>query len=104
VPEHLEVLRVAVAARVGVIERVHEADPCIGDWLTPRIWAGGWTPSRSSTVGTMSMMCAYCVRTSPLGPEPLGPGDDERIARAATIGLALPAAERSAHVHPTGNG
>ena len=40
--------------------------PCSGDWVTPRIALGGSMPSRSSTVGTMSMMCAYWVRTSPL--------------------------------------
>ena len=39
--------------------------PCKGDWATPRIAAGGVMPSRSSAVGTMSMMWAYCARTSP---------------------------------------
>ena len=34
--------------------------------MMPRIVAGASTPSRSRTVGTMSMMCAYCERTSPL--------------------------------------
>ncbi len=40
--------------------------------MTPRIAAGGSMPSTSSTVGTMSMMCAYCVRTSPLAAMPWG--------------------------------
>jgi hypothetical protein len=39
--------------------------PCRGDWVTPRITLGGSMPSRSRTVGTMSMMCAYWVRTWP---------------------------------------
>ena len=51
-------------------------------------------PSRSSTVGTMSMMCAYCVRTSPLRLDAVRPGDDERVADAAAVGLPLPAPER----------
>ena len=50
--------------------------------------------SRSSTVGTMSMMCAYCERTSPLDRDPGRPRDDERVAGAAAVGLALPAPER----------
>ena len=46
--------------------------PWSGAWVTPRIAAGGSMPSRSSTVGTMSMMCAYWVRTSPLAVMPAG--------------------------------
>ncbi len=58
--------------------------------------------SRSSTVGTMSMMCAYCVRTSPFALIRGRPGDDERVARPTTVGLALPAPEgRVARPRPT---
>ncbi len=46
--------------------------PWKGDWVMPRIVAGGSMPSRSRTVGTMSMMCAYCGRTSPLLLIPFG--------------------------------
>ena len=39
--------------------------PSIGDWVTPLIVVGGSIPSASSTVGTMSIAWAYCVRISP---------------------------------------
>ena len=71
--EHLEVLRVVVAGGRGVVEAsCAKLTPCSGDWVTPRIVAGGSMPSTSSTVGTMSMMCAYCVRTSPRAAMPRG--------------------------------
>ena len=68
--------------------------PCSGDCGTPRIVAGGSIPSTSSTVGTMSMMCAYCSRTSPVCVMPLRPADDERVRGPAAVGLALPAPKR----------
>ncbi len=46
--------------------------PWIGDWVTPLTAAGGSTPSAASTVGTMSTMCAYWVRTSPRALMPFG--------------------------------
>ena len=45
-------------------------------------------------MGTMSMMCAYWVRISPLAWILFRPGDDEGVADAAPVGLALPATER----------
>ena len=45
-------------------------------------------------MGTMSMMCAYWARTWPLALISLRPGDDEWIAGAAPVGLALPPPER----------
>ena len=44
----------------------------MGACVTPRSDVGGSMPSASSTVGTMSMMWAYCVRISPLAWMPLG--------------------------------
>ncbi len=61
--------RLAAAASSKVWAKL---TPSMGDWVTPRIVAGGSTPSRSSTVGTMSMTCAYWVRTSPLALMPAG--------------------------------
>ena len=42
----------------------------------------------------MSMMCAYWVRTWPRAVIRCRPGDDERVAGAAPVGLPLPPAER----------
>jgi hypothetical protein len=93
VAEHLEVLGDVPALPPGVIEGLGKAESL--DWrLGDALDAGGGSmPSASSTVGTMSMACAYWVRTSP-GLDAGGPVDDERIADAAAVGLALPAAER----------
>jgi hypothetical protein len=46
--------------------------PWIGDCVTPRMACGGSTPIASSTVGTMSMTCAYWWRISPLPLIPFG--------------------------------
>ena len=61
--------RLGAAASANVCAKL---TPWIGDWATPRIASGGSTPSTSSTVGTMSMMCAYWVRTSPRAAIPAG--------------------------------
>ena len=68
--------------------------PCSGDWVTPRMVAGGSSPSASRTVGTMSMMCAYWLADLAAGRDAGWPVHQERVARAAAVGLALPAAER----------
>ena len=46
--------------------------PSSGVWVAPCSFAGGAMPSASSTVGTMSIACAYCVRTSPRAAIPAG--------------------------------
>jgi len=46
--------------------------PWMGDCVTPRTGAGASRPSASSTVGTMSIACPYCVRIWPLALMPLG--------------------------------
>jgi hypothetical protein len=46
--------------------------PWSGDCVTPRTVAGGVRPNASSTVGTMSVMCAYWVRTAPRAWIPAG--------------------------------
>ena len=72
VAEHLEVLGVMLRLALPVLQRRAKLTPWIGDCVTPRIVFGGSTPSRSSTVGTMSMMWAYWARTSPLDAIPFG--------------------------------
>ena len=44
----------------------------MGDCVTPLMEAGASRPSASSTVGTMSMAWAYCVRISPFALIPFG--------------------------------
>ncbi len=68
--------------------------PWSGLWVTPLMVAGGSMPRRSSTVGTMSMRCAYCGRISPLLGMPFGQETMNGSHDAAAVGLALPAPER----------
>ena len=58
-------------------------------------------PSASSTVGTMSIAWRTASRICALRLDALRPVDDERVADAAAVGLALPAPEgRVAGVGP----
>ena len=68
--QHLEILRLAAAAGLQVLEGVGgEADAVRGDWAMPRIAAGGSMPTRSMTVGTMSMMYIDLTETAVHPPE-----------------------------------
>ena len=72
VAEHLEVLRAVPVLGVGVVERLGEAHALYRRLRDAADRRRGSSPSRSSTVGTMSMMCAYWVRTSPFALMPFG--------------------------------
>ena len=68
--------------------------PSIGDCVTPRICAGGSMPERVEH-GRHHVDGVRVLRADlALGLDALRPVDDERIADAAAVGLALPAAER----------
>ena len=56
--------------------------PSIGAWATPLMAAGIGISSTSSTVGTTSMACVNCVRTSPRARMPAG--------QCTTNGSAVP--------------
>ncbi len=69
---HLEILRGVLARLFSIVEGVGETDALERRLGHSSDAAGGSRPSASRTVGTMSMMCVYCVRTSPRALIPLG--------------------------------
>jgi hypothetical protein len=74
-PASRRALAVGDVARAGRLELVAQRVAALGgrgDCVTPRIAPGGSTPMASSTVGTMSIACAYCVRISPRAAMPAG--------------------------------
>src|SRR5438477_159914 len=92
--EHLEVLSNVTCRRACIIEAVGETDTLdrrLGDALDDR-WrlnAKRVQHSRHHVDG-VSIVCAHLT----LCLDALGPVDDERVADATAIGLALPTAER----------
>ena len=94
VAQHLEVLGVVVALRVGVVEGVGEADPVqgrLGD-AADRLGRldAQQVQDRGHHVDDVRVLGADLAP----GLDPLRPGHDERIAGPAPVGLALPPAER----------
>jgi hypothetical protein len=92
--EHLEVLRVAVAARVRLIESMREAD-AVHRGLAHAADLGGRLDAeqikhRRRHVDDVRVLRTNLTRCL----DPLRPGNDERVTRATAVGLALPAAER----------
>ena len=92
--EHLEVLRVVLAGGVRVLEGMREADAvhrCLGDAAD-----GGWGLDVEQVEHGGHHVDDVGVLRPDLAarPHPGRPGHDERVARAAAVGLALPAAER----------
>ena len=94
VAEHLEVLGAAVARRVGVVEGVREADAVHGG-LRDAPDLGGRLDAEQVEDGRHHVDDVRVLGADlASGRDPLRPGHDERIGRAAAVGLALPAAER----------
>ena len=93
VAHHLEVLREVLARRLSVVESMDEADTLdrrLGDAADrQRRLNAERLQHRRHHVDRVRILRADFT----LGLDPPGPADDERVADAAAVGLALPAAE-----------
>ena len=87
--EDFEILGLPAIRSLRVVERVDQADAFDWSCLVPLTMVGCGSCAASRIVGTISITCENCERSSPLGLDAVRPGYDHAVAGAAEIARDL---------------